>query len=446
MPRLTVAQLQEQLSCWPGVNRYLVAYSGGLDSSVLLHAMARLCADRPWLSLMAVHVHHGLHEQADAWRWHCEKFCQQLKVPLRICFAEIDDAAPEGPEAAARNARYRLLEHGMQVHDALLMAHHGDDQLETLLMRLQRGAGVRGMAGIPMGRRMGPGRLLRPLLAWPRAALAAYAKAHKLTVLEDPSNLDERFERGYLRSQVLPPLRRRWPAAPRTAIRSAAHLRAAADLLDEVAAEDAGNLCKADGSLDLPGLMRLSAARRDNLLRYWIAASGFELPPGPRFETIVRELLPARDDAQPLVAWEGAELRRYRQRLFLMRPLLPVPPGWAACWGQSNTLCLPAEAGVLQAREADGCGLDPGLWASGDLQVRFRRGGETMQALAAGQHRKLSNWFQEQGVPPWVRERTPLVCLGEDLVAVADRWHSSRYEAANSGAGLSLEWHSQLPG
>lgn len=439
-------QLLAPLARWPGMNRYLVAFSGGLDSTVLLHALATLAQHRPWLELQAVHVHHGLHADAANWQRHCAAFCESLNLPLRTYYASVTKGLPDGLEAAAREARYRLLKHCMQVNDGLLMAHHANDQWETLLMRLHRGAGLRGLAGIPASRRLGPGWLLRPMLEVPRAALSAYAQAHKLEFIEDPGNEDIRFDRGFLRRKVLSVLESRWPAATASAARSAEHLRAAAQLLDEVAREDLSLVATSGPGLDLIALLRLSPRRRDNLLRYWIADSGFALPSSARFKSIAENLLTARQDATPLVAWDGAELRRYRNRVYLLRPLAPVPQNWSMRWPAAKPLQLPARAGVLMVQPAQGVGLDAQLWATGGLRVGFRQGGERLRPEEHGQRKRLGNWFQEQGVPPWLRERMPLVWLDEELVAIGDRWRAPRFEAVKSGTGYLLEWQGRPPG
>lgn len=439
-------QLLAPLLRWPGVNRYLVAFSGGLDSTVLLHALTTLAQTRPWFTVQAIHVHHGLHPEAADWQRHCSAFCESLGVSLQAFFATVDQRSPEGLEAAARLARYRVLAHCMQANDALLMAHHANDQWETLLMRLHRGAGLRGLAGIPASRRLGPGWLLRPFLDLPRTALVTYAQAHRLEFIEDSGNADLRFDRGFLRSRIVPGLEERWPAAAVSAARSAAHLRTAAKLLDEVAGEDLCRIAQGGPGLDLAQLLGLSPRRRDNLLRYWIADSGFALPSSARFRSIVDNLLTAREDATPLVAWDGAELRRYRKRLYLLRSLAPIPKNWSARWSGTQPLQLPAGTGVLTVQPTQAGGLDSQLWADAGVQVRFRRGGERLRQDEHGQSKSLSNWFQEHAVPPWLRERMPLVWRNEELIAIADRWRAPRLEAGKSGTGYLLEWQGGPPG
>lgn len=437
--------LQAALSAHPGAHRYLVAFSGGIDSTVLLHAAAAYASERPWLELRAVHVHHGLQPAADQWCEHCRQACSALGVPLDIYFASIDPDDPAGPEAAARHARYELLVAAMQPADVVLMAHHADDQLETLLMRLVRGAGTRGLAGMPPVRALGPGYLLRPFINLPRESLLAYAARHQLHGLTDPSNADTRFDRGFLRGRVVQTLKSRWPAAASSAARSAAHLRQALELQAEVAAGDARNLAGADGTLDLAGLARLSPARRVNLLRHWIIQRGFQLPSTARLNAVVADLLSAGEDREPLVAWDGAELRRYRDRLYLMPALPAVPGSWQANWDLRETLRLPYGSGQLAAVATRGGGLDPGKLDVANLCVRFRRGGERLRPQGGAHTRSLRNLFQEHGVKPWMRERVPLLYVGDELAAVADLWREEAFCTVNEAGGVRLEWSGHAP-
>ncbi len=441
-----VAQaLRASLSAHPGVHRYLVAFSGGKDSTVLLHAAAAYAKERPWLELRAIHVHHGLQAAADEWREHCQQLGRSLGVPVDVYFAHIDVDDPAGPEAAARHARYHLLRACMQPADAVLMAHHADDQLETLLMRLARGAGTRGLAGMPAARRLGPGYLLRPFIELPRECLSAYASEHALDVLVDPSNTDARFDRGFLRTRVVETLKTRWPAAAVSAARSAAHLRQTLDLQAEIAARDLAGLAGGDASLDLAGLARLSPARRINLLRHWIIQRGFRLPSTARLNSVIDDLLAAGADREPLVTWEGAELRRYRDRLYLMAALPSAPGAWQAPWDLGQTLRLPPGSGHLAAVTTRHGGLDPAKMSMAKLKVRFRRGGEQLRPAGGAHTRSLRKLFQERGIKPWMRERVPLVYVGEELAAVADLWLAEPFCTVNDGTGMRLEWYGHPP-
>lgn len=438
-------QLRSALASCAGANRYLIAFSGGMDSSVLLHAAAASVSRHSHTQLRALHVHHGLHDDADDWTRHCREFCAKLRIPIDVCFAGLVPAAGESVEAEARRVRYRLLQNSMQANDVLLMAHHGDDQLETMMLRLLRGAGVRGLAGMPRLRRLGPGQVLRPFLDLPRRDLALYAEKHGLSFLEDPSNGDERFDRGFLRGQVLGPLLERWPGLPRTAARSARHLVAGAELLDDLGAMDLESVRAGDNALLVSALNRLSENRRNNVLRYWIRQRGFEVPSSARLAEVSTSVLTAARDARPCVAWPGAELRRYLDRLYLMPPLPEAPGDWQAAWDTNAPLMLPGRAGCLSATAATGPGLDAALLESGSVSVRFRSGGERLRPAGRLHHTTLSRFFQERRVVPWMRERVPLIYIEGQLAAVADLCTADGFSAAEQGACVRLAWDGHPP-
>ena len=414
--------------------RRLVACSGGLDSTVLLHALCR--AGARTAPITAVHVHHGLHADADRWERHCRRFAGQLGVDFIERRIEIPAPDPRGPEAAARAARYAALAELVQPGDHLLTAHHEEDQAETLLLNLMRGSGAAGLAGIGAVQPFGKGLLLRPLLGVPRAALEAYAAAHALEWCEDPSNADTRFDRNFLRREILPALRRRWPAASASLARSARLLGEASELQDELAALDLAALGGDPARLEAAGLAQLSAARQRNLLRHAIRRLGLPAAPGTRLEQAVHELLPAARDAQPLVRWPGGELRRYRGVVYVLPPLESgVPP---------EPLSLPADGSAVSLGDALGClaleraarGIDPALVGDG-LRVAFRAGGETLRPGGRTHTQPLKKLLQEQGVLPWMRDRVPLLYADDRLVAVGDLWMA---EEALCADGYVVRW------
>ncbi|MFS2200468.1 tRNA lysidine(34) synthetase TilS, partial [Pseudomonas sp. Pseusp3] len=269
------AKLLLNLKPWRNAATWHIAYSGGLDSTVLLHLLAHLAKTESLPALSAIHVHHGLQAVADAWPEHCRSVCAALGVPLQIVRVQVQPGA--SLERAARDARYHAFSEVIRPGEVLLTAQHRDDQAETLLFRLLRGAGVRGLSGMPRQRPLGKGHLLRPLLDATRAELEAYAAAHQLRWIEDPSNQDRQFSRNFLRHQVFPVLTTRWPQAMATMARSAAHLSEAQGLLDELAQIDLNQARTANEfdwlglpSLELASLEKLSAARQRNALSHWL--------------------------------------------------------------------------------------------------------------------------------------------------------------------------------
>jgi tRNA(Ile)-lysidine synthase len=407
--------------------RLWVAYSGGLDSTVLLHRLAA-CATP---GLRAAHIHHGLQPAADGWVRHCRSICRQLGVPLTVRRVRVADDDPRGPEAAARTARYAALRALLREGDVLATAHHQDDQAETLLLRLLRGSGVAGMAAMSEWSDIGRARLWRPLLGTPRETLAAYARRNGLGWIEDPHNMEPRYARSYLRAEVLPLLRRHWPQARESLARAARLAGEAAQLLDELADLDRGHADAGDDALSVTALGALPPPRRHNLLRRWLSRRGWPAPSAALLVRLDDEVLAARVDAQPVLRAGPYEFRRYRDRLYVMAPLPPPPRRQALPW-RGGMLPLPAGCGRLRGpRRFDRL-----------LTVRFGVLGERLRLAAGGPSHALRNLYQERGMPPWVRERLPLIYRGRALLAVADLWLGAEARSA----GLRLRWETDLPG
>jgi tRNA(Ile)-lysidine synthase len=384
-------------------------------------------AGRPF-GLRAVHVDHGLQSQSPDWAGHCGVLCGRLGVPLEVLRLGLAATPGESVEAAARSARYAVLARHLLPEEWLLTAHHEDDQLETVLIQLLRGAGVAGLAGMPASAPLGAGRHGRPLLGVDRAAIAAYAARHAL---------DPRFDRGWLRSEILPRLRSRWPAAAATVSRSAVHFAQAERLLAEVAIADATAV--ADGHrLSVAGLRRLSRDRQANLLRGWLRERGLRPPPAARLAAVLDELLPARADAQPLVRWPDGEIRRYRGRLSAMQPLHAVSRDAALSPDTDGGVSLGIGGGRFRLVRSDAGRILATL--PGPLEVRFRRGGESLRPSAGRPRKRLKDLCQEAGIVPWMRGRLPLVHAGGRLVAVADLWVEAEFQAPRGARGLLPVW------
>lgn len=439
MPLTLPAQLRHILEASPCAPRYLVAYSGGRDSHVLLHAMAGLREALPG-DLRAIHVNHGLHPQADQWARHCRSVCDALSVPLHIVSVDARAVVGESPEAAARHARYQAFTRHMEQGDCLLTAHHCDDQAETLLLQLLRGAGPHGLASMPVRASFAGGTHLRPLLGCGRAQLAAYAAAHHLQWIEDPSNQDTGLRRNFIRHEVLPLLATHWPAAARTLARSAAHCAEASRLLDDVAATDLQRVAGGGPrQLNIPMLNTLDEARRYNVIRHWIGSQGFPLPRQTHLEHILRDVLQAAADRMPRVCWAGTEVRRYRDTLCLMAPLSSFDNRVVLPWDLRGTLTLPAGLGMLEAVTAEGGDvLTPDIRKRRDVTVRFRQGGEICHPAGHGHALPLKKLFQEQGIPPWERERIPLIYVGETLTMVVGICVCESHAAAWGVTGIGV--------
>ena len=430
---------QSLLNRLPPAPAYWVAYSGGIDSHVLLHLLAAQRAELPG-PLGAVHVNHQLQRQSGDWELHCRAVCEELEVRCHTLRVEAQPRRGESPEAAARTARYRGLTDWLPRAAVLVTAQHLDDQAETLLLQLFRGAGPRGLAAMPERARLGRGWLVRPLLDVPRAAIRAYAEQQRLRWVEDPSNTELRYDRNLLRQRVMPDLQQHWPGIARVLARAAAHQADQMELADTLATVDLGDCGLKNGRcLSLISLAELSPARQRNLLRYWITARHLSLPPRVVLERIRAEILPSRDDASPLVRWSGAEVRRFRDRLYVMAPL--PDPDADACrrWDLTEPLELADAGGLLAAQPVAAGGLRSPAQGS-RIEVRFRRGGETLQPAGRAHHHALRKLFQEWDVPGWERGRVPLLYIDDTLAAVAGLCVCEGFQARASQPGLALHW------
>lgn len=406
-----------------------VAFSGGLDSTVLLTVLARM--GRARRRLRAVHVDHRLHPRSGAWAAHCRACAERLRVPLVV--VEVDVARPAGssPEAAAREARYRALERELGPSEVLLTAQHADDQLETVLLQLLRGAGLPGLAAMPGVAAFGRGWLARPLLGIDRSELEAWARRRHLEWIEDDTNVDEGFDRNYLRRRILPLVRARWPAASRAVARTARHAAEAQRLLDLVGRADVERAA-VGAALCTQRLRPLSPERRRNALRYWIARAGAVLPDTRRLDELAGPVLEARRDACPQVAWGGTIARRQGDLLSLTPARGPVrleAVSWA--WRTASTLDLAPDLGRLELVPDPHGPIDIDALPE-CVTVRLRSGGERLRPRRGGPSRTLKALLQEAGIASDERRRLPLIWAGTRLLAAGDLWVDAQIRAADA--------------
>jgi tRNA(Ile)-lysidine synthase len=439
----TTEQLKSRLSTLASSEpskRFVVAFSGGLDSAVLLHALRQI-QEGLAIPMVAVHVQHDLHADAGEWESHCKKVASVLNVDYMSIAVEVDRKSGQGLEASARTARYQALKQIMKPGDWLLSAHHQDDQAETLLLNLLRGSGMAGLAGIGAIQEFGPAHLVRPLLDVPREDLQAYANSHDLTWLDDPSNADTQFDRNYLRHSIIPMLKERWPAASAKLARSAALASEASALLDHLADDDLRTLGQPQ-RIEIAALAALPDDRQRNVLRRALKLSGLSSAPTTALRQIIDELIPAKPDAEPLVRWTGSEVRRYRDFLYLL-PELPQEPtsGDYKLSADANEADL-AGLGHLSLHNSGTNGIKDSVIETG-LEIRFRVGGEEIRPTGHDCTHKLKKLLQQKGIVPWMRDRIPLLYAGDRLVAVADLWVASD-EADNNGQSVSWKEHPAL--
>ena len=407
-----------------------VALSGGVDSIVLLDSLARL-APRHSISLSAVHVNHGLSPNAEAWAKFCTAQCAQRGLPFGLHRLQLARERNRSLEALARSARYeRLLAEDV---DVVALAHHADDQAETVLLQMLRGAGPYGLAAMPTYR---PGRpaLLRPLLDLPRAVILACAKARQLAWIEDESNANRAHARNALRHDIAPLLAARFAGYPRTLARSARHQAEAAELLDELARSDAAGALDADG-LDSARLGALSRPRARNLLRWFLRTQGLRTPSEARLADMLRQLVDAAADARTRIVLDGVEIGRHRGRIAVHAP---PPQAFERLWHGEPEVTLPG--GVLAFQRELGAGLAGAKLERARVTLRSRVGGERIRLAANRPTRTVKQLLQEARVPPWLRRSLPLLWCDDELAAVPGLGIALKFQAAPGEAGWTLDW------
>lgn len=393
---------------------FWVAYSGGMDSHVLLHSLTQLRSLHPEIKITAIHINHALSANAEAWNEHCRKICTQLQVDYvdKTIDVKTQLKKKHSMEAVARKLRYAIFADYLPKDACLLTAHHADDQAETVLLQLLRGAGVKGLAGIAAKTNFGKGWLVRPLLEFSRQDLFAYAKERDLKWIDDESNLDLKINRNYVRSKILPLLTQRWLGVTKTLNQVAKNAADADELLNILAVEDYANVVgDVANTLSVTKLLNLSAARQRNVLRFWLSQLNFSIPSSIKLEHIQKDVLHCQIDATPLVHWHGAEVRRYLDNIYAMPPLMPHDAAGEFIWDLKQDLVLP-KVGILRASFNDGAqNVVPVI-------VKFRRGSECLRMPGRGTH-ALKKMFQEWKIPTWQRDRIPLIYRDDELLVVA---------------------------
>ena len=396
--------------------QFCVAFSTGMDSHVLLHAASALLQERDDVTLRAVHIDHGLHADSEQWVTHAEFVCDGLGVPL-ITRRVMVDEQENGLEAGARLARYQAFADILQPGEQLLLAQHADDQAETFLLQALRGSGPDGLASIPRKRTFAAGFMARPLLLCPQQSLSEYAAAHGLSWIEDPSNADTRFDRNFIRQEILPLLRTRWPAATQTLSRAALRSAAASQTLQELAKKDLESV-RVVGSNQL-SIIELNALPRErgyNAIRQWVRQADLRMPRLQDLREVTSSLLEARDDSNGVVNVREYEFRRHRDRLYLLPGQLSNEP-FSIEWHAPFDDLLIAETGQLLSKEAcERQGIM--LPTDGAITVRSRTGGELIKLGEPAFHKAVKKVLQEAAVPPWQRDAIPLLYVNGRLAAV----------------------------
>lgn len=404
-----------------------VAYSGGVDSHVLLHLLAT--THHPQLpAIRALHVDHGLHPDSARWAEHCCQTAAELGIHFQSVRVSVNKVDELGLEAAAREARYHAFRYELADNEVLLTAQHQQDQAETLLLQLLRGAGPAGLSAMAEESKNSGLTVIRPFLSVSKNDIIAYARLHKLQWIDDPSNDDQTLNRNYLRHAIWPSLEQRWPGMSTTLSRSAEHCREAVVLMRELAQLDADNVfITQTDCLSISALIELPSARQRNLLRYAIESAELPMPSAVILQRVLDEVCQAAEDREPQVEWPGGLIRRYRDQLFIeSAPAAGTDLGETIISGTADISL--ADGRRLHWRLSSGQGLKPHVF-NRELLLKFREGGERIRLQGHAQHKALKQLFQEWGVPPWQRAQIPLIFIGQELIAVVGYGYAEHYAA-----------------
>ncbi len=462
MPDFSPQLLLQVLQQYPNAQRYWVAFSGGVDSSALLHAMVQLAPMLQTLEvsadIRAIYIDHGLqtesshpkstssgmlpHSLSAQWADHCRTVCDEYGIAFISMQAELSIDKGDSIEEKARESRYSLLASHIEEGDVLLTAQHKDDQAETFLLQALRGAGPKGLAAMPEIKAFAKGRHLRPLLGFSKQNLVIYATEEGLDWVEDPSNQQLRFQRNYLRQKILPLLKENWPAASDTLSRSAAYCAESASLLQQLASIDMATVAHSDNTLSRVALNHLSRQRRANLIRYWLTELALRVPNHQRLEQMISQLETSAQDRSPFIVWRGVEIRCYRDKVYAMAPLVLTDEAKVFNWKLRRQLneTLRLDDGELRAYQTEGDGLR--IQDNRQIEVRFRQGGERCQPAGQTHSRELKTLFQEWAIPHWLRGRIPLIYVEGELAAIAGFCICQPFVASGNELSWQFDWHS----
>ena len=417
--------------------RVFIAYSGGVDSHVLLHLASLDQELKPRVT--AVYVNHGLQAEANAWAEHCKKVSVDLGVQFKCLTVNAQKAAGQSQEEAARNARYKALKALLQECDVLLLAQHREDQMETVLLQLFRGAGVKGLSGMPTISDFGHGKMGRPFLDTSQQAINEYAKHCHLSWVEDTSNQCDDFDRNFLRNQILPQLKNRWPALDKTVSRSARHCASSQSLVQGLAHTLFEKIYDfSDETLIISKLLKLSLTEQQLLIREWFNHQQLRMPSEKMLQRVIDEVLNAKVSASPKIQGQGYCICRYRDKLFCLKEEdsnnIQTDHIWLT--GVREIALAGGCLSIIDARQ----GISKLMWDKSEIEIKYRQGAEKIKLPGREGHHVLKKLFQEQAIPPWQRKAMPLIYLDNHLAAVGDLWISTDFFSDNNEECYQIVW------
>lgn len=430
---MVLETIKQFLLAQPSIKRYWIAFSGGLDSMVLLDA---ICSLRKELSLdiCAIHINHGLSSHASTWQTFCESVCNTYQIPFEIHSVRISKKPGDSVEDLARQVRYNIFAKLINLNDMLLTAHQEDDQAETTLMQLFRGSGLNGLAAMPKVKILGEGLHGRPLLTIARNQIESYAKEKRLTWVTDESNFNQQYTRNFIRHALLYDLKKKFPAITRTIARSALQIAEASHLLDEFTKEMVMQRSQGRPILSLKDWDTLSRAQQKLVLRTWIRDQKYPLPSATKLQSIMDHVINCGRDKVPKEHWGNVEIRRFQDELYLMPALSSHDEHQVFQWPLKQRLTIP-NLGSLSAKKVKNDGFKPEITS---VEVHFRQGGEMIDMAKRGRC-YLKNLLQEWQIPPWERDRIPLIFWNNHCLSVVGYYLNHQFKANKNDFGWAID-------
>mgnify|MGYP003387907404 FL=1 len=421
-------------------NKFCIAFSGGMDSTVLLHVMKNIIDEKS--QIRAIHINHNIVDNSKVWTKTCKSICKNFGIDIEIISLEVTHNG-YGLEAAARDERYKKLKEKLYENEYLLTAHHEEDQMETVFLRMARGTGLDGLQGINEKYSFGEGIIFRPMLEVSKTSVMDYAKEHQLKWVEDSSNQDTHFDRNFLRKKIIPQFRERWPSIASSVSRLSQLSAQNIKILNQIAEEDIGPIANMN-ELPLAKLLDKSFERANNMLRYIILANGMSIPSMKTLQDGLKEMLDPETD-KSVIAWKDYCIRKYKNHLYFLSnsDLEPNKVDVRIPWEIGKTVNLGENIGTIEATFIHGDGLSIEK-CKNKLTISYRQGGELIKPIGHRINKSLKNLFQENQILPWMRDKIPLIYYQDELVSVADLWFNQNYVASQNEAGFVVNWHKKM--
>lgn len=410
----------------PDAKNFFVAYSGGVDSHVLLHLISSMEELKP--KITAVYINHGLQKEGEQWEVHCEKIALDLGVRFQCINVNAQKVVGKSHEEIARDARYSALKTVLELHDVLFVAQHREDQMETVLLQLFRGAGIRGLSGMPLTTVFGAGIMLRPFLDCSKQDVIFYAEDNKLQWIEDPSNQSSKFDRNFLRNQIIPQIKQRWIALDKTISRSARHCATSDRVIQDIAKELLDDVLDAgDQTLRITSLLELDMYKQQLVIRQWFGYMKLRMPSETKLDKILNEVVMAKATSNPEIHGKGYCIRRYRDKVYCLNQRVKGKKISGSIVWSTELRQLEFTSGLSLTKIESSKGISKALWDKSEVSVKFRKGAEKIRLPRRIGHHTLKKLFQEKAIPPWERENIPLIYLNNQLAAVSDLWISADF-------------------